>query len=329
MRIKKQHPLRSILKNKLLVRATIAAVLAIASGEIFARYYLGLGTPPLSVAHPTIEYMYKPDRDVYRYGHHFVTNQYGMRSVPFDKKKGSNEFRIMVFGDSVINGGSLTDQAELATSIVQEQLAKKLGKKVIVGNISAGSWGPGNWLAYAQEYGFFDPDLVVLVLSSHDYVDNPTFASLNKDTHPTDNPASALTEGIEKYFDNYMSKMAGGTTVIEAFQLPAPKKDKEKEAEEKGLGDLSSFLELAKSNSTDVLVFQHYEQPEIVSGRANGGNQKIKETCEKLGIDVVSLEPYFRKSMQAGANPYRDFIHPNRVGQKLIATAILAKIENR
>jgi GDSL-like Lipase/Acylhydrolase family len=327
MRIKKQHFLRSILKNKSIVRSTIVAVFLIASGEIFARYYLGLGTPPLSMTHPTIEYMYKPNQDVYRYGHHFVTNQYGMRSAPFEKKKGNNEFRIMVFGDSVVNGGNPTDQAELATSILQEQLAKKLGKKVIVGNISAGSWGPGNWLAYAKEYGFFDPDIVVLVLSSHDYIDNPIFGPLNKDTHPTENPASALTEGIEKYWNEYMSKMSGGATVTEAFQLPTDKKDDK--AEVQGLGDLRKFLELAKSNSTKVLVFQHYEQPEIASGKAKVGYLKIKDTCEKLGIETTSLEPYFRKSINNNINPYRDFIHPNQIGQKLIAEAILSKIKER
>ena len=52
-------------------------------------------------------------------------------------------------------------------------------------------------------------------------------------------------------------------------------------------------------------------------------------TCEQLGIIPTSLEPYFRKSMESGVDPYRDFIHPNQVGQKLIADAILAKITNK
>ena len=56
-------------------------------GEIFARYFLGLGTPPLSISDPRIEYMFKPNQDVYRFGNHFITNQYGMRSEPFTKKK--------------------------------------------------------------------------------------------------------------------------------------------------------------------------------------------------------------------------------------------------
>jgi len=331
MRIKKKYFIQNILKNKYLIRSLCLAIFLIATGEIFARYYLGLGTPPLSMSHPSIEYMFKPNQDVYRYGHHFIINQYGMRSEPFTKNKGSNELRVMVFGDSVVNGGNPTDQADIATSILKERLTKIVNKNVVVGNISAGSWGPGNWLAYAKEYGFFEPDIVALVISSHDYIDNPSFGTLNKYTHPTENPASALMEGIEKYWNDYSSKMSASKAFTESYQFPVDKsenKDDDKAAI-KGLGDLKNFLELAKSNSRTVLVFQHYEKPEIESGQAKPGNQRIKVTCEQLGIIPTSLEPYFRKSMESGIDPYRDFIHPNQVGQKLIADAILAKITNR
>ena len=293
----------------------------ISIGEIFARYFLGLGTPPLSITHPKIEYMYKPNQDVYRFGNHFVTNQYGMRSEPFTKKKSSDELRIMVFGDSVVNGGNLTDQAELATSILKERLAKTLGKNVVVGNISSGSWGPGNWLAYAEEYGFFDADIIVLVISSHDYIDNPTFQPLDKNTHPTEQPVSALLEGIERYLPRYLPQIPTSTVATENNQyMPGEKEVKQ------GLGDLKNFLELAKNNSNNVFVFQHYEKLEIESFYPKIGNKLIKEICIQLGIISISLETYFRRSIKDGFNPYHDEIHPNKIGQKLIAEAILAKI---
>ena len=62
-------------KKNYLVLSLITIVFTIASGEIFARYYLGLGTPPLSVTHPTIEYMLKPNQDVYRFGNHIIYRQ--------------------------------------------------------------------------------------------------------------------------------------------------------------------------------------------------------------------------------------------------------------
>ena len=299
----------------------ISIIFLILIGEMFSRYCLGLGTPPLLIIHPTIEYLYKPNQNVYRFRNHFITNQYGMRAESFSQKKIGDELRVMVFGDSIVNGGNLTDQSELATSLLKDNLSKILRKNVIIGNISAGSWGPGNWLAYAQEYGFFDADIIILVISSHDYIDNPTFQPLDKNTHPTKQPVSALVEGIERYLPRYLPQIPTRSIATENYQyIP------EKTEVQKGLGDLKNFLELAKNNSNNVLVFQHYEKYEIEIGYPQIGNQLIKETCNQLGIMPTSLEPYFRQSIEDGLNPYHDEIHPNNIGQQLIAEAILAKI---
>lgn len=328
---KAKYLIQSLIRSKYTVRIIFSVIFLVATGEIFARFYLGLGTPPLSVIHPRIEYMYRPNQDVYRFGHHFITNQYGMRSPPLNQNKSSQELRVMVFGDSVVNGGSPTDQKELATSILKDRLTKLFNQNIFIGNISAGSWGPGNWLAYAKEYGFFHADIIVLVLSSHDYNDNPTFAPLDRTTQPTENPSLALIEALEIYLPRYLPhtsnnpNQSNNPPAIESYAGTQDVLKNEKEVE-KGLKDLTNFLELAKSNSKTVLVFQHYEKPEIESGRPKPGYQIIKVTCEKLGIAPTSLEPYFHKSIEAGIDPYRDFIHPNQVGQKLIAEAIVAKI---
>lgn len=312
------------IKVEYIIISISAIVFSIGMGEMFARYYLGLGTPPLTVVHPTIEYMYKPNQDVYRFNNHFIVNKYGMRSVDFAPKKAGDELRIMVFGDSVINGGNLTDHSKLATSLLEDKLTKLLaGKNAIVGNISAGSWGPGNWLAYAQEYGFFDADIVVLVISSHDCADNPTFQPLNKNTHPTEQPVLALFEGFERYLPRYLPLLAGNKNVAEPDQFVLEENEK---TIGKGLEDLENFLKLAKNNSTNVLVFQHYEQAEIDSRHTRQGNEHIKTVCKQLGIVPISLEPYFLKSIESGVNPYRDNIHPNAIGQSLIAEAIFANL---
>ncbi len=300
-------------------------MVVLVSGEIFARYYLGLGTPPLSFAHPKIEYMFKPDQDVYRFGNRILVNQYGMRTVPFDGNKAEGEIRIMAFGDSVLNGGNLTDHAALATTILQETISKSK-QKAIVGNISAGSWGPGNWLAYAKEYGFFGADIVVLVISSHDYSDNPTFAALNEDTHPTQSPVSAFFEGVERYLPRYLPRLDTGGAVNESDRFA------EKVSEQElinGLNDLKHFVELAKRNSTNVLVIQHWEKSEIEKRSAKHEDPRVREIFKEMGIYPISLDSYFRQSIENGINPYRDNIHPNHIGQKLIANALLDNVTNK
>lgn len=300
-------------------------MVAAITGEIFARYYLGIGDPPLSVKHPTIEYMYKQNQDVYRFGNHIIVNQYGMRTVPFAQQKENGAFRIMVFGDSVINGGNLTDHSDLTTSLIQESLANAGHKHPIVGNISAGSWGPGNWLAYAKEYGFFDSDIVVLVISSHDYADNPTFQPLNRNTHPTEKPVSALLEGIERYLPRYFPQFGINKNTGETDH---PSEEVNERGAQRGIDDLKSFLELAKQQSKTVLVLQHLEKSEIDKHAPIVGYQRIMVACKQLNISPISLEPYFRRSIERGTNPYRDNVHPNKVGQQLIAEAIIANLPN-
>ena len=191
------------MKRWLIPLAAICALLL--AGEWFARSVLGLGDPPLSITHPRIEYLYAPNQDVRRFGKRFLVNDYSMRSAPLAARKGADERRVLVFGDSVVNGGNLTNHQDLATTRLAHDLRPFAGgNKVVVGNVSAGSWGPGNWLAYSQAYGFFEADVVVLVASSHDVTDNPTFAPLDPNTHPTKKPLLALTEGLTRYLPRYL-----------------------------------------------------------------------------------------------------------------------------
>lgn len=64
-----------------------AAAIVLIAGELFARFGLGLGNPPLSVVHPTIEYMFKPGQDLERFGHRVLVHAYGMRSPDFPEHR--------------------------------------------------------------------------------------------------------------------------------------------------------------------------------------------------------------------------------------------------
>lgn len=110
-----------------MIRSRVVFLVAVifvglAAGEWFARSQLGLGNPPLSVAHPTIEYLFKPNQDVRRFGNRVRINAYGMRSDDFPESKPESEFRLLIFGDSVLNEGALTDQASLATELLPQKL---------------------------------------------------------------------------------------------------------------------------------------------------------------------------------------------------------------
>lgn len=304
------------MKKAYLKWIVIILTLTLVVTELFARFYLGLGSPPVFITHPTIEYLLKPNQDVNRFGNRVLVNQFGMRTNNFEPKKNNNETRVLVFGDSVINGGSLTDHNALATTILQSHWQQKTEQSVIVANISAGSWGPGNWLAYAKEYGFFDADIVVLVASSHDAFDAPTFESLNHDTHPQQPPFSALTEGVSRYLPRYLP--SGLTETIEPkIEVIAQAKNKE------SLEDLREFINLAKQKIGKVIIFQHPTKLEAETGNMEEGYQEITALLKSENVPFISMQPIFHEGI-AKQNLYRenDKIHPNLMGQKLIAETI-------
>lgn len=312
-------------RSKWLFRALIAIGFFVLAGELFARFGLGLGTPPLTVVHPTIEYMFLPNQDIRRFDNRILINEYGMRSGSFPKAKQEDEYRVIVFGDSIINGGSLTDHAKLATTDFEKYLEERLRRPATVGNVSAGSWGPGNWLAYVKHFGTFDADAIFLVISSHDYADNPEFKPLNELTQPTELPSSALWEGIERYLPRYLPRISSGTEKSESLTIAEVYDHR---GAIQGLGDLREFLNIARASAKRVVVFQHSSKEEVESGELRQGNLDIRQLCRELEIPVISLGPYFAEAIRNGQNPYRDDLHPNDLGQTLLFRAFAEAIEN-
>ena len=192
-------------------------------------------------------------------------------------------------------------------------------KPVTVGNVSAGSWGPGNWLAYAQEYGFFDADAVILVISSHDIADNPSFASLDPATHPQRTPASALIEGAMRYLPRYLPDLPFGGA---AAQQPRAKPSRA-QAVARGSKDLREFPTLARSHVLNVAVILHPTRSEL-KGDDWAGRRQIAAIATSEGIPVYSLDEVLQRAIDRGKSPYRDNIHINATGQKALQEKLLA-----
>lgn len=292
------------------------------AAELVARFYLGLGDPPLSMADPDIEYLFRPNQEVRRFGNRIHYNAWSMRSDDFPQKKADpNEVRVLVLGDSVINGGALTDQAAIATEILQAKLRAQLHRPVVVGNVSAGSWGPGNLLAYARRFGFFGADVVVIVLSSHDYSDVPTFKPVVgvQREFPDSRPMLALEEGVTRYL---LPRLGVGGEPNAGVPEDAPPDPKDIQ---KATSAITELIDLAKESGASVIVAQHFE-PRELSGTALPGHDAILQLAQRAGLEVVQLGPAEKASLDRGENPYRDNIHPNEAGQRVIAEALFRPI---
>lgn len=208
----------------------------------------------------------------------------------------------------------LTDQEALATEQVRRQLSERRGSKVTVMNVSAGSWGPGNWRVYAERFGFFNAKRGYLVISGHDMWDAPTYEPLNPRTHPTRRPLLACWELVDRYVLPKIFKEKGEK--VEA--------DEEKEgALTRCRSDLTQFIERA-CGQTKFCILYHPERKELQDKKPHKGKEIIRAIAEHYRVRFIDLSSYY---LEAGGDVYRDNIHPNEKGQLSIAEALLQDVE--
>lgn len=274
-----------------------SVIFVIGGGEFVARYFLGLGTPPLSVSHPSIEYMFAPNQDLYRFGNHHIYNEYGMRNTPIDQI--TQPHRVIVFGDSVLNGGNLTDHGALATTRASDS-------ETFYGNVSAGSWGPANMVAWIDEYGLLGAEVVIIIISSHDLHDAPKFAPLNPQTHPTERPISALVEGIERYAPRYLPHI---------FRSTQPENASSEPTQTSTAVSISNFIDRVESASVRLCAIQHKERIELDSP-PRSSYKEINALFRERSVPTLDFGEALKESRE---NPYSDNVHINDYGQELLA----------
>jgi len=222
-----------------------------------------------------------------------------MRSAELNKKA----FVILGFGDSVINGGNLTDQDSLATTKLSNAFTNIFSTPVQVLNISAGSWGPDNCAAYLNKYGDFGTKLILLIVSSHDAHDNMTFAKI---VGTPDFPDHQYRLALVELFDRYL--------------LPRIIK-KEKNAElginKNGIGFNKGFqalLDHSRKKSIPLVIYLHPEISELKTGKYNDQGQEIIAFAKENNIELIQ-----ELSSKMEEKNYRDNIHLNEKGQEKMA----------
>ena len=298
----------------LIVVASLFALVGLL--EVYARVVLGLGNPPLWMADPEIEYLPQPAKSYLRFGNRISYNAYSMRSRDFPRNKvDPTELRVLVVGDSIVNGGAHTDQQALATTLLEQKLAESLDRPVVVANIATGSWGPPNVLAYLRRFGLFDADVVVIVLNSADYADAPTFDPLGR-RRPRRKPVLAIQELRDKYLPRYFEKYLGPRR---EEQRPTP------EAIDACLSALRELIRMSRQAGASVLLAQHLNRSELAT-EPEIGHIRIADVAQEAGVEPIQLGPAFSKALRDGPDPYQGDSHPNEHGQRIIAEVLFDPI---
>ena len=301
-------PIAVIILTSLLTIAVLA--------EVYARFVLGFGDPPLWQSDPEIEYLPQPSKSYLRFGKRISYNAHSMRSREFPPNKiDPAELRVLVVGDSIINGGAHTDQQALATTLLEHRLAEAMSRPVVVANISAGSWGPPNILAYLRRFGLFDADVMVIVLNSADYADAPTFVPLDG-RWPQSKPLLAIQEFWEKYVPRYFRKRLSS---LREAQPTTP------QAIDACLSALREMIRMAREAGASVLLAQFLKRDEL-KAQPEIGYHEIAGVAKELGIEPIQLGPGFARGLRDGPDPYFNDLHPNAHGQRIIAEVLFDPI---
>ena len=281
--------------------------------EIILRFIIGLGDLAIYREDEQYEYFYEPNQDVWRFGNHIVTNEFGMRSNKVNKKK---KFIILEFGDSVLNGGAHVDQDNLATTIEENKLNEKFKNQVQILNISAQSWGLSNAFAYLQKQGDFDADIIVLVFSSHDLRDNMHFRKVVgvHSAWPNQKPLLALTDLWTRFIWPKTKALFGGSAEYDYLKDFSDSKINP---------GWKNFFSYASKKKIPLLVYLHASKKEIQKGDFNADGKKIIRMCEEENVKVISDLDALNEMDDA----FIDDIHMSEKGQSVMAELLLPVLE--
>jgi hypothetical protein len=108
-------------------KIAITAIIFIVVIEVYLRCYWGFCDTVLTQESDKFEYIAQPNQNRFRFRKRLRYNEYSMRS---DSPQISDSVRILGFGDSVLNGGTQTEQDSLATSIIEHRLSQDYPKNI-------------------------------------------------------------------------------------------------------------------------------------------------------------------------------------------------------
>lgn len=234
-----------------------------------------------------------------------------MRSKNINPQKDSTV--ILLIGDSVINGGNLTDQDSLASTLLENWLSQYAKRRIRVLNISGGSWGPDNAAAYLKEKGSFHADAMVLVCSSHDAYDNMEFKKV-VGVHPQFPDRQvwlAWGKIVERGWQYLTSQFRTSTKINQPPAVDIPFNS--------GFADLKK---LAVEQEIPLLVYLHPTLGELEQKKWGASAEPIIQFCLKENIRLIDGLVSTTKKDQ-----YRDHIHYNEKGQKFLANLLFPTLQ--
>ncbi len=304
------------MKILLIILSTVIGCLLLAEGGL--RLILGLGNPPIYIADDEIGYLLAPNQNLKRMGNQITVNQYSMRSEAISESKPDSLWRVLLLGDSIINGGWWTDQQETIAAVLQQKLSSE-ANSVEVLNASANSWGPHNELAYIKRFGVFESQILIVVINTDDlFATAPNSLVVGRSSnYPERKPVLALIEAYERF-----------------IAKPQPLPNQKPEPGDRvgfNLAAIKEMNEIAQSQNSRFILAMTPLLRELEGTGSRDYEQKarnrLQEFTAQAKITYIDFLPLFADFPQPEFL-YRDHIHLSPQGNHFVSETLAKSLES-
>lgn len=301
---------------------TGCAIASVSAIEITLRV-LGFGNPALLQADADAGYIFAPNQTVYRFGNKLEYNQFSQRSEQIAAKKPEGTLRILMTGDSVLNGNNTTDQKETISELFEARLLG-IKKRVEVLNASAGSWGIGNQLGYLRKFGTFESDAVILQIGTHDLV-QPTSSSSrvgNDPLMPNRKPLLAIQEVFDRHVMPKLSSVFVSDSAAAGVQAPVSVRFEE------NMQKLEEIAALVRAKNMQLFVLYTCDRADLlpVPNQPKFKSQFF-DRLKVLNVGVIDTHAAWSKLPTTRVESYfRDGVHPTPQAYEAIADLMFQQL---
>jgi GDSL-like Lipase/Acylhydrolase family len=315
-----------MISMKLMLVAIALVLLLLLLLEIVLRYFFGFGNPLIYQTDAEIGYLLVPGQSTRRFGNRIQINRYGMRGAEISAQRSPQTQRILLLGDSVVNGGWWTDQAQTVSELLRRSLSQSAPTMPIspgdsnpaieVLNVSANSWAPRNQLAYLKRYGTFQAQAIVLVINTDDlFATAPTSLVVGQDrNYPDRKPWLAIEEVVVRY------------------GLPTPSPSAALQAVYAETGDrvgrnleaIQAIAAIAQEQDAIFLLMLTPLLREIESGSRPyeiESRDRLHQFTQKYALSYIDCLSSF-STVSPARSLYRDHIHLSPQGNQLLSDQI-------
>jgi len=298
------------------------AIASLSAIELALRL-LGFGNPALLQTDANAGYIFAPNQVVYRFGNRLEYNQFSQRSEQIDSAKPEGTLRILMIGDSVLNGNNTTDQKETIPELFEARLLG-IKKQVEVLNASAGSWGIGNQLGYIRKFGTFESDAVILQIGTHDLLQPPSSSAGvgNDPLMPNRKPLLAIQEVFQRHVMPKFSSIFVSNSPAAGVRVSESQRFME------NMQRFEQIVALVRAKNIPLFVLYTCDRADLLPlPKQPKFKSEFVDRLKALKIPVIDTHAAWSKLPKTTVESYfRDGVHPTAPAYESIADLVFQQL---